>query len=306
MSALRQALEDYLTMRRTLGYKLERSELLLGQFIASLEADGASTITIDNALAWATSPTGSRAWWTMRLSAVRGFAAYLHTLDERCEVPPTDLLARQCGRRVPYLYSDAQLGALLAATATIGSPLRAATYRTLIGLLAVTGMRIGEAIGADRDDLDFDRGLLLVRHGKFGKTRQLPLHVTTLAALSAYLDRPDRPRQPGREALLVSTAGTRLLYPNVLRTFRSLVATAGIEARSARCQPRIHDLRHTFAVQTLLDCYRTGVNVDTRLPLLSTYLGHVNPKDTYWYLTGSPELLALAGQRLQRSLGEPS
>jgi len=305
MSALRQHLADYLTLRRALGYKLARTEKLLAQFVSHLEAVGASTIMIDDAVAWATQPAGSHVWWALRLSAVRGFAGYLHTRDERCEVPPTDLLRRRPQSRVPYLYSDAQLDALLAATA-IGSPLRAATMRTLIGLLAVTGMRIGEAIAADRDDIDGQHGLLIVRHGKFGKTRQLPLHASTLEAIDAYLQRSDLPQQPRSPALFLSTVGTRLHYPDVNRAFTKLVSHAGLRARSPRCHPRIHDLRHTFAVQTLLDCYRTGVDVDTRLPLLSTYLGHVNPASTYWYLTGSPELLALAGLRLQTSLGEPS
>jgi integrase/recombinase XerD len=300
---LRRHLADYLTMRRALGYKLARTEKLLAQFVTYLEAIGASTITIEDALAWATLPAGSQVWWALRLSAVRGFAGYLHTVDERCQVPPSDLLRRRPRSRVPYLYSDEELAALLAATATIGSPFRAATIRTLIGLLAVTGMRVGEAIATDRDDVDWQQGVLFVRHGKFGKTRLLPVHESTLQALAAYLERRDRPQHAG-PALLVSTVGTRLYYPNVSRTFTRLVARAGLRARSARCSPRIHDLRHTFAVQTLLDCYQAGGDVDTRLPLLSTYLGHVNPASTYWYLTGSPELLALAGQRLQRSLGE--
>jgi integrase len=304
MSPLRQHLADYLAMRRAVGYRLARSEKLLAQFISYLEAIGASTVTIEDAVAWATLPAGSPVWWAMRLSVVRGFAGYLHTLDDRCQMPPSDLLRRRPQSRVPYLYSDQELNALLAATATISSPLRAATFRTLIGLLAVTGMRIGEAIAADRDDIDHEHGQLIVRHGKFGKTRLLPLHQSTLAAITGYLQRPDRPQRPRSPALFLSTVGTRLHYPDVNRTFTKLVAHAGLTARSARCHPRIHDLRHTFAVQTLLDCYRTGVDVEPRLPLLSTYLGHVNPASTYWYLTGSPELLALAGQRLQTSLGE--
>jgi integrase len=306
MTVLREALGDYLAMRRALGYQLERTELLLGQYVDALEARGASSITTANAIEWVTAPGGSRAWWLVRLAAVRGFAGYLHTLDERCEVPPSDLIARPGRRRVPFLYTDAELAALLAATDAIRSPLRAATYRTLIGLLAVSGLRVGEAIGADRDDLDLEHGRLLVRCGKFGKTRRLPLHASTVDALAAYLDRPDRPRAVAPEPLLISTAGTRLLYPNVCRTFMGLVADAGLKGRSARCRPRIHDLRHTFAVRTLRDCYLIGLDVEARLPLLSAYLGHANPKDTYWYLTGSPELLALAGKRLHDATGERS
>lgn len=306
VSALHGALDDYLTMRRALGHRLERTELLLGQFVAYLQAAGVSMITTEHAVAWATLPGRSRAWSAMRMSAVRGFAGYLHTLDERCEVPPSDVLRPRPRSRVPYLYSDAQVSALLAATATLPSPLRAATFRTLIGVLAVTGIRIGELIAADRDDLDLQQGLLIVRHGKFGKQRLLPLHPTTLDAVGAYLQRPDRRPRPDCPALFVSTVGTRLHYPDVLRTFTTLVDRAGLPTRPGGCRPRMHDLRHTFAVHTLLDCYRNGIDVDARLPLLSTYLGHVNPASTYWYLTGSPELLALVGERLQSSLGDPS
>ncbi len=287
MSPLDQHLSDYLTMRRALGHRLERSEKLLWQFVSYLDGVDAVTITTHDALDWAMLPSRSRAWSAIRLSAVRGFAGYLHTLDECCEVPPSDVLRPRPRLAVPYLYSPEQLQALLSATDTLSCPLRAATFQTLIGLLAATGMRIGEAIAADHD-----------------KARQLPLHPSTTAAIRAYLKRPDRPARPQSPALLLSIAGTRLRYPNVLRTFVTLLGRAGVTARSERCRPRIHDLRHTFAVQTLLDCYRTGVDIDRRLPLLSTYLGHVNPASTYWYLTGSPELLALAGQRLQTSLGE--
>ncbi len=304
MSPLRKALDDYLAMRRGLGYKLERTEKLLDQFVSYLDAAGGSRVTIDDAVAWATLPAeGSRGWWAVRMSAVRGFAGYLHTLDERCEVPPADVLKPQGRRRVPYLYSDAELDGLLGATATLPSPWRAATFGTLIGLLAVTGMRIGEAIAADRDDLDLAASLLWVRHGKYGKQRLLPLHPTTCEALRGYLTRPDRTERPDCPALFVSTAGTRLHYPNINRTFTRLVARASLAGRSPRCTPRIHDLRHTFAVKTLEGWYSRGIDVDARLPLLSTYLGHVNPASTYWYLTGSPELLALAGRRLETSVG---
>jgi integrase len=175
--------------------------------------------------------------------------------------------------------------------------------RTLIGLLSATGIRIGEALAADREDLDRDGGLLLV-HGKYDKLRLVALHPTTVAALGEYLDRSDRPQRPDCPALFVSSRATRLLYPNFIRKFTRLVEAAGLTPRSPRCRPRPHDLRHSFAVNTLLDWFAAGLDVDAKLPLLSTYLGHVQPKDTYWYLTGSPELLALAGQRLQAALGE--
>jgi site-specific recombinase XerD len=306
MSPLREHLDDYLIVRRSMGYKLARAEKLLEQFIDYLDAHGATTVTTDHALAWATLPAGSRAWWAIRMSALRSFARYLHVLDERHEIPPSDLLTPRTASRVPYLYSDQELAALLGAAGAITSEWRVVTIRTLLGLLSVTGMRIGEAIAADHEDFDADQGLLLVRHGKYGKQRLLPLHATTTNALRGYLHHPVRPRDRDCQALFVSTVGTRLHYSHVNRTFVRLVRTAGLKPRSARCTPRVHDIRHTFAVNTLLDYYRADIDAEGRLPLLSTYMGHVKPKDTYWYLTAAPELLALAGQRLETSLGEAS
>lgn len=308
MTRCSQALDDYLTVRRALGYKLERPGQLLAQFVAYLDQAGADTVTVEHALAWATLPAGGdTGWWAYRLSAVRGFAGWLHTLDPAAEVPPADLLPARRRRATPYLYSDADIAALLAAAATLRFPLQAATCQTLIGLLAVTGLRIGEAIRLDRDDLDLEHGLLTVRNSKFGKSRALPLHPTTVQALRGYLRRADRRRlAASTPALLVSTAGARLGYPNVQATFHKLVRRAGLQPRSSLCRPRLHDLRHTFAVHAILDGYQTGGDVAARLPLLSTWLGHVDPKATYWYLSAAPELLALAGQRLETHLaGRP-
>jgi integrase/recombinase XerD len=304
MIPLRPVLHDYLIMRRALGYKLQRTEKLLAQFIGFVEASGSERITIDLALAWATLPAqGAMNWWSGRLTVVRGFACYLHTLDPTTEVPPTELLPSRSHRAVPYLYSDEDVLALMAAAEILRSPLGVLTYQTLIGLLAVTGMRIGEVIRLDRSDLDLDSGVLTVRMSKFGKSRELPLHASTLEALHMYLQRRDQlyPR-PTAPSLFISTAGTRLLYCGVHGTFLRLVRQAGLQPRSAACRPRPHDLRHSFAVRTVLDAYRTDADVATRLPLLSTYLGHLHPANTYWYLSAAPELLALAGERLERSL----
>jgi integrase/recombinase XerD len=231
---------------------------------------------------------------------VCGFAVHLHALDPRVEVPPPGLLRRGPRRQTPYLYSQADITALVDAAGTLFRSLGAATYQTLIGLLAVTGMRVGEAIRLDRDDLDADHdGLLTVRHSKFGKSRQLPLHPSTVAAVRRYLQvRDELLPAPTSPALLLSTAGTRLGYNNVWRTFHRLVSQVGLTARSPSCQPRIHDLRHSFAVHTMLDWYADGADVQALLPRLSTYLSHTDPKHTYWYLQAAPELLALAAQRL--------
>jgi integrase len=301
MSPLQAQLADYLRIRRALGYKLERAEKLLAQYLEHLEALGHDRVTVENALGWATLPAaGSGSWWAFRLSVVRCFATYLHALDPAHEVPPADVLPQRPRRAIPYLYSDREIAALIAATTALRGELRQRTYRTLIGLLAVTGMRVGEAIRLDRSDLDSGNGVLTVRESKFGKSRELPLHPSTVAALRGYLRvREAHHNAHVSDALLISPAGTRLIYCNVHATFRQLRRGAGLRPRSPGCGPRIHDLRHAFAVRTLLEWYRAGVEVQPRLPLLSTYLGHVHPKHTYWYLQAAPELLRIAGQRLQ-------
>jgi integrase len=305
MNALRQARIDYLAVRRILGYKLARPEKLLAQFLTYLEDRDEDHLTTESALAWATLPAGAhRSWMSTRLSVVRRFAVHLHAINPATEVPPADLLPGRSCRATPYLYSDDDVAALMVATATLRTPHRGATYRTLIALLAVTGMRVGEAISLDHGDFDAINGLLTIRNGKFGKSRELPLHPSSVNALTDYLRRGDRPRRPpNTSALFVSTAGTMLLYCNVRPTFHQLVCRAGLKPRSASCRPRLHDLRHSFAVRTVLDGYRDGGDPGARLPLLSTYLGHVDPGKTYWYLSAAPELLQLAGDRLERHLG---
>ena len=211
MSALRESLAEYLAVRRALGYRLRSTERLLRQFLDHLEAAGAEQITVERAVALSTLPGRGQHWHAMRLGAVRGFARYLHEVDPRVEVPPADVLPDKSGRAVPYLYTDEQILALMGATSTLRTAHKAATFRTLFGLLAVTGMRVGEAIALDRADFDADLGALIIRRGKFGKSRELPLHPTTTSAVTRYLRRRDRPRPAGpTEALLLSTVGTRL------------------------------------------------------------------------------------------------
>jgi len=303
--SLRRALADYLRLRRSLGYKLRRTEKLLEQFITFLEANRATTITTDRALAWACQPGSDNSnWHRDRLSVVRGFASYLQNMDFEVEVPPPELLPSRPRRASPYLYTKQEIADLIAAARTLSSPLRVATYQVLIGLLAVTGMRVGEAINLDRHDFNARHGALLIRQAKFNKTRELPLHATTVAALCGYLARPDRqPLTKRTPALLISPAGTRLLYCNVQWTFQRLARQAGLLPRTRSCRPRIHDLRHSFAVQTLIDSYRDGADVQQRLTVLSTYLGHVNTHRTYWYLSGSPALFGRAAERLERRSG---
>lgn len=309
MTPLRHALTDYLAMRRALGYQLARAEKLLGQFLTYLEDLGDTRVHTDTAVAWATQPTGTNpsGWACKRLSVVRGFAAHLHTIDPMTTIPPTDLLRAPARRATPYLYTDEEVAALIHAAAVLRTSHRVATYRTLIGVLVVTGMRVGEAIALDRGDFDVVQSLLIVRCGKFGKSRELPLHLSAVTALDQYRHREDRPRSAAQTpALFVSTAGTRLLLCNVQHTFRMLVRRVGLQPHSAACRPRLHDLRHRFAVRTMLDAYREGHDPEVRLSRLATYLGHVDPKHTYWYLSAAPELLQLAGDRLERHLGGAS
>jgi len=305
MSPLHTHLQEYLAVRRALGFKLEHAGKLLPTFVAHLESHGASTVTTELALGWAKPRQDSGpAWWGMRLSMVRGFAKYLQAFDARNEIPAAELLPRTIPRPTPYLFSDSDIRLLLDAGQTLRPALRAVTYTTVLGLLAVTGLRIGEALRLDRQDVDRAHGLLVVRDSKFGKSRQVPLHATTVQALQQYVEVRDSLGPPSQgPAFFTSRRGIRLSYPSVQWTFRKLARIAALQPRSARCRPRLHDLRHSFAVRTVLRWYRQGLDVEARLPLLSTYLGHVDPKSTYWYLSAAPELMALAGQRLEQQLG---
>jgi integrase/recombinase XerD len=303
MSTMRQAAEDYLTLRRAIGFKLEKPGRLVLQFADHLDQLGAQEITIDIAVDWARQPAqADPAWWAYRLSAVRGFTVYLHPRMPGIEVPPADLMPLRTKRATPYLYSSQDIEALMTAARGLRSPMAAATYETLIGLMAVTGMRLGEALNLERSDIDLDGGTLVIRNGKFGKSRQVPLHPSTAAALREY----DRYRArllptPTAANFFLSTVATRLSDCRVESTFRDLVRGAGLLPRSARCRPRLHDLRHSFAVNTMLDWYRQGADVQAKMPLLSTFLGHVDPSATYWYLSTAPELMALACARLEQN-----
>ncbi len=301
MSAMRQAAEDYVALRRAMGFKLDKPGRLVLQFADHLDRLGTRQLTIDTALAWARQPThADPSWWAYRLSAVRGFAAYLHPRLPGIQVPPADLFPLRTKRATPYLYSGEDIAALMTAARRLHTPLVAATYETLIGLLAVTGLRIGESLNLDRADIDLTAGMLTVVNGKFGKSRQVPLHPTTIERLRFYAGRRDElVLTPRATTFFLSTAGTRLSDCRVESTFRSLVRATGLQPRSARCRPRLHDLRHSFAVNTVLDWYRDGGDVQARMPLLSTYLGHVDPSATYWYLSAAPELMALACARLE-------
>ncbi len=297
MTSFSQHVADYLRLRRGFGYKLDEAARLLPRFASHLQSAGAQFVTTDLALGWALeadAPPGSVVP-PMRLLVVRGFARYMAGIDPRTEIPPTGLIPFRQHRRPPFIYTDAEILALMQqARRGIRQALCAATYETLIGLLAATGMRIGEAIKLDRTDVDWAEGVLVVRESKFNKSRYVPLHDSALQALDGYARQRDElcphPRDP---SFFVSLRRTRLYPCAVHTTFRRLCQNAGVGG-DAPFPPRLHDLRHTQAVKTLLGWYRDGVDVQSRLPALSTYLGHCDPSYTYYYLSAAPELLACA------------
>jgi integrase/recombinase XerD len=292
--------DDYICLRRSLGFKLAGYPWMLHDLVGYVEDAGAATITADLAVRWAQSP-GPQAhpsYLGKRLCVARGFARHLAAFDPATEVPSPDLLHWQECRATPYIYSDDQVAALMAAARKLEPDLRAATYETLIGLLVVTGARVGELLGLDNDDVDFDDGVLVIRYSKFNKSRELPLHASTSEALKAYAAVRDRLcPHPKTRSFFVSTVNKRLVYVTVQHTLSQLATTAGLRPRSPQCRPRLHDARHSYACATLLGWYRSGVDVQARLPLLSTYMGHTRPENTYWYLSAVPELLSLAAQR---------
>jgi integrase/recombinase XerD len=302
MMELREALEEYLEVRRRFGFKLRIPGSLLGNFIAYAEKEGASFITRELALRWATQPKNCQpCQWANRLSMVRTFARYVSASDPRTEIPPDGLLPHRFHRKSPYLYTDAEIACLIEAARQLPSSrgLRAATYGTLFGLLAVTGMRMSEPIALDRDDVDLTQGILTVRRTKFGKSRIVPIHASTVQELRKYLQLRDRlfPLAHTR-SLFISERGTRLTEWSVRWTFVQLSQQIGLRGPNDSHGPRLHDLRHRFAIKTLLRWYRGGVNVEQHLPELSAYLGHVHVADTYWYISAVPELLRI-GKRLR-------
>lgn len=301
MSTLAAAADDYLRVRRALGYKLDRQGRHLLQFIAYLDRAGATRVTIEHAIAWATLPAGTTgSYWSDRLSVVRQFARYLQTIDPACEVPAKLLLPYRRERPIPFLFTEADIERVMRAAGQLRGELHAATTQTLIGLMAVTGIRVGEAIGLDRDDVDRSGQLIRVIDGKFAKSREVAVHETTIAALDRYTEVRDRIcRSPRCDAFFLSRNGTRLLYQCVRPVFMRLIAACGLEHRSPNSPPRPHSLRHSFAVNTLRDWYADDVDVQARLPLLSTHMGHVTPASTYYYLTAAPDLLALVATRLE-------
>ena len=303
MTDLRRAVDDYIALRRSLGFKLGSHPRLLADFVAYVEAAGAEAITIELAVSWAAQPSdGNPGWWSQRLGVVRGFAAHLRAFDPGTEVPPVGLLPRRSYRPEPYVYLPAEVTALMVSARAMPDPLRAATVETLIGLIASCGLRPGEALSLERNDVDWTEAMLDIRNAKFNKHRQVPVHPSTLDALAAYAQVRDRscPR-PASATLFVSKAGTRLIHADVDRTFAAIATRAGLPRPGSAHPPRLHGLRHFFAISTVVSWYRAGLDINAQLPLLSTVMGHADPANSYWYLSATPELLALAASRRQHA-----
>lgn len=304
MSALREALESYLSLRRRLGTELKGPGAHLRHFVEFLEREGATVVTTELALRWAMEPTASTAAnWARRLADVRRFLAWLSTVDPRTEVPPLGLLPEQSRRRPPYIYSDQEIESIVYEAARLSSSegIRGYTYSTLFALLSVTGLRHGEALALDRDDVDLSSGVLTIRRAKFGKSRFVPIHDSTREALRRYARRRDsivgHPRSP---AFLLADRGTRITQDGSRHNFALVSRTIGLRppgpTRHGR-GPRLHDMRHRLAVKTIVRWYQEGRDVERELPKLSTYLGHAHVADTYWYIEAVPELLQLATER---------
>jgi integrase/recombinase XerD len=304
MKKLRKAVQDYVAIRRALGFKLRQVEVRLLDFVSFLERKGDSHITTACALQWATQPSQVQpAAWAQRLSFVRGFARHWSAMDPRMEIPLWGLLPYRPLRARPYLYSEEEIRRLLQAAESLASrhPLKPWTYSCLLGTLVVTGLRLGEVLNLRTGDIDWSEGVLTIRGTKFGKSRLVPLHPSTGKVLAAYAKRRNRLVAARAEAyFFMNQNGNRLDRGEVRRTVYALSRQVGLRAPSASRGPRLHDFRHRFALKTLIHWYRSGQDPERRLPILSTYLGHGHVADTYGYLTACPELMGLVVKRLEK------
>jgi integrase len=304
MNTLREAAQEYLDMRRSLGFTLRRAAPRLLDFVSFMEQQHAPYITVPLALAWAKRPADAQpATWAQHLSYVRIFARYRSVTDPRTQIPPCELLPFRPTRARPYLYSDREIRDLLRAALKLPRlGLRPYTYYCLLGLLSVSGLRIGEAQNLQLQDVDLKTPVLTIRGAKFGKDRLVPLHPSTCQVLARYITRRQRmwAKRSTSTYLFLSTWGNRLDGGDIHRTFYALSRKIGLRGASDRCGPRLHDMRHRFASRTLLRWYRAGEDPERRLPALSTYLGHVHWSDTYWYLSALPELMREAMSRLEQ------
>ena len=303
MNELRTAAETYLKIRRSLGFKMKREEKLLYQFINFLERQGFVYITTSTALSWAMQPRDCHPGnWRNRFLIVRRFAKYIHALDPRTEIPPSDVLRDRYQRRTPHIYTEEEILRLIKAAKGTRAPkgLWGWTFSTVFGLLAVTGMRISEAVNLNREDVDLNEGILTIRETKFRKSRLVPIHSSTTKMLQRYSRSRDKIFPELRSgSFFVTEWGKRLRAKKVGEKFLALARKIDLRGPKGTPGPHLHDLRHTFAANTMLKWYRLGVDVDAHMSELSTYLGHLNTAETYWYVSAVPELLFLAARKLE-------
>jgi len=309
MKSLNQGVVEYLTLRENLGFIPEgRDRGVLKQFVTFMKTHRACSITPELAVSFAKAPKeASPAHWSARYTVIRRFAQYWSGFDSNTTIPPEGMVPYYYRRRNPYIYEEKQIETLLSSASQLGpswDPLRKYTYFTLFGLIAVTGLRLSEPIALDTEDVNLGAGIIKVRQSKSKRSRLVPVHPTVIKQLKHYIEmRKKYCPALKTNAFFVSRSGNRVTRDSVRWAFIQMSKASGLRSSLDTHGPRIHDFRHSFAVRTLIQWYRKGLNVDRHLPLLSTYLGHVHPSDTYWYLTASPELLTLAGKRLENHLG---
>lgn len=298
-----ESAEEYLTLRRGLGFQLKTEGKLVLQFAAFTDGEHSGSVTTQLALRWARLPEGaSPLYCARRLETVRCFTRFLAIFDEGTEIPPQGLLGRAHRRIAPHIYSDREISDLVATAGQLSSRcgLRPRTFQALFGILASTGLRISEALALQTSSIDHDQQLFVVERTKFRKSRLVPLHPTVAAQVDSYTRFRDQQlplAEPG--PLLVSDQGSPLKYSTVRSTFRALCQQLDWKSNGGRQRPRLYDFRHTFACRRLLQWYRDGIEIDHAISALSTYMGHVRVTDTYWYLTGTPELLRAAAERFE-------
>ena len=307
MINLQDCLEGYLALRQALGYKLRTHRSSLKDFVQFASAKKATTITTKLALAWAMKPDGANPkWWAYRLRMVHHFALYVRGRDHSTEVPPLKLLPYSQQRPKPYIYSEKEISRLIAAAKALPcrKEVRGATYSTLFGLIWVTGLRISEALTLDREDVDLINQLLTIRNAKFGKSRLVPVHVSTANVLAHYARCRDQTFPNAQSpSFFLSSIGTRPTTAIAQLTFRQLCFKIGVRDAIHGKGPRIHDMRHSFAVNSLVDIYNRDCDIEQAVDALSFYMGHVGPSSTYWYFSAVPKLLELARNRLERKRG---
>lgn len=303
--SFRHLVNEYLAFRRGLGFDLESPQWMLMDFARYAEQVGhQGPLTTDLAVQWAlSSRSGDQAQAARRLSAVRQFARHRAVFDPATEIPPVGLLGRVQRRKAPHIYSDAEFAALLRQTRLLlpRTGLRPQTYVAFFSLLLSTGLRLSEACRLVRSDVDLVDGVLTVREGKFRKSRLVPLHPTTTQALTRYAASRDACHDASQSHYFFRTdRSPALKRAAVEKTFSRLRDRLGWTAEGRARRPRIHDLRHTFAVRRILSWYQGGADIDCKILALVTYLGHAKPTDTYWYLSAVPELMAITSQRFER------